>query len=243
MCLSRCISLPKTDTFIFESSDWHSGPDVLPDYVLQWIALGKKKGARLIGNGDLFDLVLYPHDDYLQGNARLVLLLALNGYPFEYITGNHDPLNFVKKLELPDNIKVSKSLDIWGWHFEHGYQRALDWSVLSKVAPTFTNFMVDHAPHVWRCISLHMGWIASGVKPELDGEHTNYTKFISTIHRAYLIFGQKQNRNCVIGHTHAAFEAKAWKVLHECSLLDGGNLRDGSYVVIDKDGGRIEWLK
>ncbi len=247
MCLSRFASTQTTDNRLtWSSGDWHADPDELPYCVHEWIILGKRKGARLVGVGDLFDLVLYPHDEYRYGNARAELIGLLSGYPFYYVDGNHDPESLIKKLKLPENIKVSKSLDIGSgpamWHFEHGYQRALDWSILSKVTPAFTNFMLDHFPHVWHWICRRMGWIASGAKPELQGESTAYNVFIGTIHSAYIKYVESKRCSCVIGHTHAAFEAKAWKSTEAFQLLDAGNLREGGHVVIDQDGGRIEWL-
>jgi hypothetical protein len=48
---------------IWVSSDWHCAPDRLKQAVVNWITRGKEGNRRLIGNGDLFD-ILNPGTPY-----------------------------------------------------------------------------------------------------------------------------------------------------------------------------------
>jgi len=42
---------------IWVSSDWHCDQERLKEAVVDWITLGKKGNHRLIGDGDLFDIL------------------------------------------------------------------------------------------------------------------------------------------------------------------------------------------
>ena len=231
---------------VFSSSVWHSQPDEgLAPRVRSWILTGKEREAYLIGVGDLFDLVIFGSDVYRQSNAVTEFIDYLNGYPFTYVCGNHDPMRFVKELNLPPNIYVCKRLDLQQgetmWHFEHGYQLAADWKILSRYSPQFTEFMIDHFPKLWLKFCKSKGWIASGIKTT-EGEQRKYDEFIGTIHSAYVKFAEVNKTNCVIGHTHKAFKAISWAQTDERYLLDAGDLREGSYCVIQENKAFIKWL-
>ncbi len=42
---------------IWASSDWHCDPDTLKKDVVDWIRQGKQENHRLVGVGDLFNIL------------------------------------------------------------------------------------------------------------------------------------------------------------------------------------------
>jgi len=228
---------------IFSSSDWHSPPDGLPQKVKEWIRSGKELNSKLIVVGDAFDLVIYGVDKYRNSIAVNDLIECLDGYNLDFICGNHDPIKFVTKLNLPPNINVVKRVDVkfegMNWHFEHGH-RLGGWGTVGKIIPTFTNFMAEHFPKSWYLICKRMGWLASSLKS--NGEREKYSKLIGLVHSAYLEYIEKNKVNCVIGHTHRTFASDVWTNSHKFTLLDCGNIGDGSYCLIGKVYQGIDWL-
>ena len=98
---------------IWVSSDWHCDPERLKEAVVSWVCLGKEGDHRLIGNGDLFDIL--PLGRAKWSNAASIEQLArlLDGYPFDYVAGNHDPYAIMKKLMAPySNITVRKQWEL-----------------------------------------------------------------------------------------------------------------------------------
>jgi metallophosphoesterase superfamily enzyme len=120
---------------IWVSSDWHCASDRLKQAVVNWITRGKEGNHRLIGNGDLFDILPWGKEKW--GNAASIEQLATlpDGYPFDYVAGNHDPYKIIRKLMTAyPNIILRKRLEIKeggrNYFITHGHRWALDWGFL-----------------------------------------------------------------------------------------------------------------
>jgi DNA repair exonuclease SbcCD nuclease subunit len=232
------------ENLIFECSDAHSPPNSLSQNFKKWISLGISNGATLVANGDMFDLVVYGHEKYVNSIAVKELITCLSGYQLFLIAGNHDSKKMLNKLNLPSNILIINSLDLdhYGelWHFEHGFTRAADWRFLGRFSEPITNFFTDHFPRQWYWFSKKMGWLS---KPEIAGEHEKYNKMVSTVHTSYIMSAEKNKINYCIGHTHKALRFCSWSNGKCVYVLDGGNIRDGSYCVISNCAKEIKWLE
>ena len=69
---------------IWVSSDWHCEPEKLKKTVEAWITLGKEGGHRLIGAGDLFDIIPLGKKQWKQADSIDRLVELLDGYDFDY---------------------------------------------------------------------------------------------------------------------------------------------------------------
>ena len=259
-----------TTSEVFISSDWHSKPDKLPDSVRQWIRLGKKFNAKLIANGDALDLIVLGTEAFKGCPAIKQLEQELDGYPLEMREGNHDPERMLREVVKIPFVRIIRGIDprydldccgIW-WHIEHGYTRALDWSIIGKFSPAVAAFMVKRFPQQWYWLMKKLGALASDydtkavirksvtpgggnritVSSVTSNERRRYDKLVGTIHSAWVEYAEKNETNCVIGHTHKAMQMRSWKGVDSVQVLDAGNLKDGSYVRLNGLGGHIRWL-
>jgi len=248
------LSYPEETTagIIFESSDWHCQPDGLIPEAGELIARGKETGAMLIGCGDLLDLLPLGREKFRHAGAVRELVSSLDGYPFYYVCGNHDPYRWVVELFQPfPNIKVLRRLvyrrDSRTYYFTHGHQWAIDWALLRYVAPNIVQFMVDFCPGLWYRFCKRAGWMASEVKPRVatgQKERQQYDDFTGLIWRNGIRFAQHHGLCVVLGHTHTSGKLERFVDSSTGTIVimvDGGDLRDGTYVVVDQDA-RIEHL-
>jgi len=231
---------------IFESSDWHCGPGELIQEAKEFIARGKGAEAILVGCGDLFDLLPLGREQFHQSQAVKELIQAIDGYPFYYVSGNHDPYRWVVELFHPfPNVKVTRRLEceLTGrtYLFTHGHQWAIDWALLRHIAPQFVEFMVDFSPRIWYRFCKRAGLMASEIKPKaITGgrERQQYDDLTGLIWRNGIRFAQHHSLCVVLGHTHTS--GKLERFVDENTgtvsiIVDGGDLRDGTYVVVDRD--------
>ena len=237
---------------IFESSDWHCDPDSLIEKAKEFISRGKQAGAIIVGGGDLFNLLPIGRDKF--NGARVVneLVQVLDGYPFYYVSGNHDPYRWVVELfrDVP-NIKVVKRLEgkLAGrvYFFTHGHQWAIDWALLRHFAPRFVEFMVDYFPRLWYHFCQRVGWMASEAKRQASTgywERQKYNDLTGIIWRNGIRFAQHNDCCVILGHTHTSGELRRFTGASTgitSVMVDGGDLRDGTYVVVDRDA-RLEYL-
>ena len=104
---------------IWVSSDWHCAPDNLKEAVVDWIGQGKQGNHRLVGDGDLFDILPWGREKWQQAGSIQQLATLLDGYQFDYVAGNHDPYNIMEKLVAPyPNITVIPTYDLFLNHEE-----------------------------------------------------------------------------------------------------------------------------
>jgi len=237
---------------IFASSDWHCDPDSLIDEAKEFIRRGKEAKTMLVGGGDLLNLLPIGREKFKGARVVNELVQALDGYPFHYVSGNHDPYRWVVELfrDFP-NIKVMKWLEgeLGGqaYFFTHGHQWAIDWAFLRHFAPRFVEFMVDYFPKLWYRFCKRMGWMASEAKRQTGAgyrERQKYNDLTGIIWRGGIRFAQHRGCCVILGHTHTSGELKRFTGgnMGIISLMvDGGDLRDGTYVVVDSDA-RLVYL-
>ena len=237
---------------IFESSDWHCDPDGLIDEAKEFIRRGKEAGGTILGCGDLLNLLPIGREKFNGAMVVNELVQALDGYPFYYISGNHDPYPWVVELfrDAP-NIKVVKRLESElgrrTYLFTHGHQWAIDWALLRHFAPRFVEFMVDHFPRLWYRFCKRVGWMASEAKHKASTGHRErqkYNDLTGIIWRNGIRFAQHHGCCVILGHTHASGEFRRFAGGDTgivAVMVDGGDLRDGTYVVVDQDA-HLEYL-
>lgn len=233
---------------ILESSDWHCGPDELTPEAREFIRLGKKIGALLIGNGDLFNFLPLGRDKYRKAKVFKEFVEELNGYPFVYITGNHDPFFWVvEELSGIPNIKILKGAEILSggrrYHFFHGHQRS-EWSILQHIAPDIVEFMVDNFPRQWYWLCEKLGWLSfyQKLKAQLGGqkERNKFNAMTLAVQDAWRKYAEKREISVVIGHTHKATLSYWFDFDRKKNfLVDGGNLGDGTFCRIDERGAEL----
>jgi len=235
------------------SSDWHCQPGEIKVSVAQWIRLGREGNHRLIGDGDLFDILPLGRDKWKDSAAVKRLAELLQGYHFDYVAGNHDPYRVVKELMAPyPNIIVHKRLEVADsnvvYYVTHGHRWALDWGFLGlrHVAPALVEFMVAHAPRLWYWLCRRLGWLASTPRP--GASESEERERITSLTRVIWAgaAGHALSHGCcvIVGHTHTTGRYERGLGAHRacCAhMVDGGNLPDGSFVEITDDA-RIAWL-
>jgi len=240
---------------IFESSDWHCGPDGLSEEAKEFITRGKDATATIVGCGDLFNLLPLGREKFEGSSAVKELIQALDGYLFHYVCGNHDPYRWVVELFRPfPNVEVKRRLEreVMGrtYLFTHGHQWAIDWALLRHIAPQFVEFMVDFFPKLWYRLCRRVGWLPSEAKPKAatgGKEHQKYDDLTGLIWRNGIRFAQHHSLCVVLGHTHTSAELKRFVDENTGTvsvMVDGGDLRDGTYVVVDRDAHleHLNWL-
>lgn len=238
---------------ILVSSDWHCAPDKLKEVVVNWIGQGKEGNLRLVGDGDLFDILPWGREKWEQPTSIEQMVKLLDGYPFDYVAGNHDPYNIMKKLMAPyPTITVHKRLQVEEggrkYLFTHGHRWAIDWGFLGlrRVAPCIVETIVDIAPGLWYKFCRQQGWLAShpipGASVSKERERiTNLTRIVWAGASSYAL----QSDCCVVvGHTHTAGRREhgiSKEVGFQAYMVDDGNLPDGTYVEIT-DAARLRFL-
>lgn len=238
---------------IWVSSDWHCEPAELKAGVVEWINKGKEGNHRLVGDGDLFDILPLGKDRWKTAAAVRQLATALDGYRFDYVAGNHDPYPVMKKLMSPyPNIVVHRRMEVQEggrkYFFDHGHRWSLDWGFLglSSIAPKVVDFMVDHAPGLWYWICQRMGWLAS---PPTEGatagkEREKINKLVMVIWSGATKYALKHSCCVIIGHTHTAGRSERGISLEQgflAYLVDDGDILDGTFVEITDDA-RLRFL-
>jgi len=238
---------------IWVSSDWHCDADNLKQAVVDWISQGKEGNHRLVGVGDLFDILPWGRKKWGQPASIKQLANLLDGYPFDYVAGNHDPYTTMKKLMAPyPNITVDKRVELQEsgrtYFFSHGHRWSIDWGFLGlrHIAPWFVERIVDIAPGLWYKFCRRMGWLASHSTPGAsDGkEKERITNLTRIIWAGACDHALKRGCCVVLGHTHTTGRREhgiSKQVGFQAYMVDDGNLPDGTYVEITDDA-RLRFL-
>ena len=237
---------------IWVSSDWHCDQEKLKEVVVDWISLGIEGGHRLVGDGDLFDILPLGKKKWREAASIKQLAELLDGYPFYYVTGNHDPYKDMRAMMEPysANItvydRVHKPLEMEEegrkYFFVHGHRWSVDWGFLGlrHIAPRIVEFMVDIAPGCWYKFCKRIGWLASHPDPgaSADKEKERITRLTRIIWAGASDYALRNDCCVVIGHTHTAARrerALSKTVGFQTYMVDGGNLPDGTFVEITDD--------
>lgn len=238
---------------IWVSSDWHCDPCELKKAVVDWICLGKEGKHHLVGDGDLFDILPWGTKKWEQPASIKQLAKLLDGYPFDYVAGNHDPYTIIKKLMVPySNITVHKRLELEEsgrtYFFTHGHRWAVDWGFLGlrRIAPWVVETMVDAAPGLWYRFCRWRGWLASHPTPGASAgkEKERITNLTRIIWAGASDYALKGGCCVVLGHTHTTGRREhgvSKEVGFQAYMVDDGNLPDGTYVEITNDA-RLRFL-
>jgi UDP-2,3-diacylglucosamine pyrophosphatase LpxH len=244
------IAVLRNKMVVWSSSDWHCDPEELKDFVKYWISLGKAKNYTLIGTGDLFNILPWGEDKWENASSIEQFVNELDGYPFVYVSGNHDPYKTMNRLLAPyPNIKVCKryesEINSRKYFFTHGHRWAIDWGFLGirHIAPHVVEFMVDVAPGLWYWFCRKVGWLANE-QPKFGEEQqiiNNLTRIIWAGASDHAI----KNKCCVIlGHTHTSGRREygiSKQIGFQAYVVDGGDLQNGTYIEITDDA-RLKWL-
>lgn len=232
---------------IWVSSDWHCEPEQLKEAAVQWITLGKAGNHRLIGDGDLFDILPLGKKKWEQADSIEELAALLDGYPFDYVAGNHDYYGYMKKRLAPyANITVYRRLpleeDGRRYFITHGHRWALDWGFLGlrRIAPWFVEIMVEYMPKPWYWLCRRLGWLASRPEPGASAgeERHRITKLIRTVWAGAADYALKNDCCVILGHTHTTGRRErgiSRQAGFQAYMVDDGNLPDGTYVEITSD--------
>ncbi len=238
---------------IWVSSDWHCDPTELKDSVRAWIRRGKEGNHRLIGDGDLFDILPWGKQKWRQSAAVKEFADLLDGYSFDYVTGNHDPYKTMKSLMAAySNIRVRRHLTLKEnerrYFFSHGHIWALDWGFLglNKIAPWLVETMVDTAPGFWYWFCRRVGWLASSPPKGISEgkEKERITRLIRAIWAGASDYALKHDCCVILGHTHTTGRHEhgvSKQIGFPAYMVDDGNLPDGTYIEIKKDA-RLKFL-
>jgi len=222
------------------SSDWHCQPQEL---ILQARELMGKAlpGDTLVGVGDLFDFLPLGKDRFKNSKAIDDFIQLLGGREFYYVAGNHDPYPWVKERfsDYP-NIKVARNVNFENrWYFRHGHGWSHDWWLLRPLAPGIVEFMADHLPRPWYWFSKKAGWIPSQDRGAIyvgsPRERQKYDDKVGIVWRNALFHAQHNNISVIVGHTHCSGVLKRASNGSKAVIADGGDLRDGTYLLIDDD--------
>ena len=238
---------------VWVSSDWHCQPDRLKEAVVNWITLGKEGKHRLVGVGDLFDILPLGKEKWDNPSSIEQLAALLDGYHFDYVAGNHDPYNIMNKLlaNYPD-ITLNKRMDMEEggrkYFLTHGHRWAIDWGFLGLryVAPWIVERMVDITPGTWYSFCRRVGWLASepGSGASSGKEEERIIKLTRIIWAGASEYALKNNCCVVIGHTHTTGRRErgiSKRIESQAYMVDDGNLPDGTYVEITDDA-RLRFL-
>ncbi|MDD5093496.1 MAG: hypothetical protein PHV74_03830 [Dehalococcoidia bacterium] len=243
---------------IWISSDWHCDPEGLRPGVVEWITLGKQGKHRLIGDGDMFNILPLGKKKWQQAAACKQLGELLGDYPFDYVAGNHDPYGVMVELMKPyPNIKVYKNqleVEEGGrkYYITHGHRWSIDWGFLGlkHIAPPVVEFLVNTPllRDLWYRICRWRGWMASDLKkasPVSGKEQDKINKFIRIIWGGADKHALENNCCVIIGHTHTSGihrRGVSRSLPSQAYMMDDGDIQvDGSYVEITKDA-ELQWL-
>ena len=224
------------------SSDWHCQPDELIPQARELIGRSDPSKDTLVGVGDLFDFLPLGKDRFKNSKAIDDFIDALGGRTFYYVAGNHDPYPWVRKrFKNYANIKVYRTLN-WEdkWYFRHGHSWADDWRYLRHIAPALVEFMAEHCPRLWYWFSRRMGWMSSAHKEHgyvgSPRERHKYNKAVGKVWRHAIRRAQHNDFTVMIGHTHCSgILRRAMDSEVKAVMADDGDLRDGTYLLIDDD--------
>jgi UDP-2,3-diacylglucosamine pyrophosphatase LpxH len=212
-----------------------------------------EEGHLLVGDGDLFDILPWGRKSWEQSGSIAQLAQLLDGYPFEYVSGNHDPYKYMVDLMQPyTNIHVHKRFepkaDGRDYYITHGHRWSVDWGFLGlrRIAPTIVEFMVDIAPGFWYRFCRKMGWLASHVNPgaSADKERERITNLTRIIWAGASNHALKNDCCVILGHTHTSARRErgiSKEIGFQAYMADGGDLNDGTFVELADDA-RVYFL-
>lgn len=233
---------------ILVSSDWHCNDNELMENAKVFIRKGKALGATLVGNGDLFELMLKAPLFFEGCDAIQEFKEELGDYEFYYIAGNHDPKHLVLKLFPQGNIKkdgpnviVKDHLDLGNIHFTHGHQWGYKWFLLRHFAHHIVSFMLKILPNKrWYRICRILRWLhgPGDILEEGKRDRTDYVTAVGIVWDRVLKYARRHEKIVIVGHTHClgAMRGAIGTDMITTVYADGGTLKEGTCVkIIDSE--------
>ena len=237
------------------SSDWHREPElIITNRDMGFLQMAAKIDAPVIINGDLMDLIIFGIEGY-SGSALVKSLRYFVPPRGLFLTlGNHSVrLSWLRRLfkDTP-GVRIARSwdLEIGGqlWHFEHGHRFAVDWGPLGPLYTAIAETFLYVNPKLWYSISKRCGWVTSAHKTTALNageirESQRYALATWAIWARAVKYAINHQVNVAIGHTHQAVVLPVYQGLNTFQVADSGDFKeDGSYLIIDGTGARVEWL-
>jgi len=234
------------------SSDWHCQPDELIPQARELIRMAQPGRDILVGVGDLFDFLPLGKDEFKNSKAIDDFIDALGGQTFYYVAGNHDPYRWVSERfrDYPNIIVMRSKTFEDKWHCRHGHGWSHDWWLLQHFAAGLVEHMAEYFPGFWYWFSRRMGWIPSTYKRATKAppfgspremkkylkERQKYNDKVGVVWRNAIRCAQHENVSVIVGHTHCSGILKRATMDGIRGVIaDGGDLRDGTYVLIGDD--------
>ncbi len=232
---------------IYECSDAHLQPsDKLGD-LLHFIDLAVSDNADMvIINGDFLDIIINGASQYYTQMIALDYYCEELDIVLHVVTGNHErgtrqlktALKHCKYIKAVGSKFVIEGSN-FPWTFVHGDQFSVDWGHFNWLYKGIATIGLNFFPGMWYRLCQKAGWLPSAEKPEKFEESQRYTEITGIIWTRAIKYAQKNKTNVCIGHTHTAMKIESCGY----AVIDSGDIRDGSYVVIKDNEAEVRWLK
>ena len=237
------------------SSDWHRRPETPIAYKdLRFLEMAAEMNVPAIINDDLLDLIIFGIDQYSDSIVVRSLQESIPPKGVFLTLGNHSVrLSWLRRL-FKDNpeVRIARAwdLEIGGqlWHFEHGDKFAVDWGPLGPLYTAIAETFLYVNPKLWYGISKQCGWVTSTYRTKANDnggirESQRYALATWAIWARAVKYAINHQVNVAIGHTHQAVVLPVYQGLNTFQVADSGDFKeDGSYLIIDGTGARVEWL-
>jgi predicted phosphodiesterase len=223
---------------VYCSSDWHCGPKALSDNVRKFLDRAVVDSDLIIGNGDLFDVMREGLKSFVDCPSIRELKGRLQGKEFIYVTGNHDPEKYVRRIIEAPHIKVvgknyDKTLGNTRYRFVHGYHWGLIWSWLQYLCDLLILLRAAWVYNWW------VNKVNSARQAKYKGEKEKYDRLTGHVHRGACKFAEQEDMVVIVGHTHKPWAAGDWE---KYFMYDDGDMLDsGTYLRIEDD--KVERLR
>lgn len=240
---------------VLVSSDWHRQPDApITDRDIRFLRMAAEMDVPVIINDDLLDLIIFGIDKYSNSIVVRSLKEAIPPRGIFLTLGNHSVrLSWLRKLfkDTP-GVHIAKAWDLeighHLWHFEHGDRFAVDWGPLRPLYTAIAESFLRINPKLWYVISKRCGWVTSTYRMKANDvggirESQKYALATWAIRARMVQYAIKNRMNVAIGHTHMPTVIPVYQGSIGFQVADSGDFKeDGSYLIIDGNGARVEWL-
>lgn len=116
------------------------------------------------------------------------------------LEGNHDPIQSLKKLPLPDNVFAQKRCETPNLVIRHGHEFTY-WWFLRWIAPQLCTLLADRK--WWFKFCERRGWTSTHKKMDCG-----FSREIALYWAACMNWCEKHKRSLIVGHSHNIIKAK-----------------------------------
>lgn len=221
-------------------SDGHQRPDETPLASLcAAYQVAREKGIAVVIAGDWFDFLIHGWRAYVDSPLVRQLRPIMARVPTVVLVGNHEgKLWWLERVLSGCNVRIRQHLDVTvngrAHHIEHGDRFAMDWSWLRPAYQWVAEAAMEICPGQWERFCRRWSPKAAMGK----GETQKYTQLTGLCWSNAIQYGMKHETNVIHGHTHTTADIQVGY-----QVLDCGDARDGSAVLVGPDGqGTVIWL-